>query len=184
VPSFAWNHGDVQQEIATTWAGLVGPGVATRGVDARTWTDHTNLRPTILALTGLADDYAHDGRVLVEALQPGAVPRALHSPLVVSLGAVYEQLNAPFGQFGLDTLAASTRALASGSAADDTQYTRTEARLQALTASRDRLARQIAGQLDAAAFANRPVPVFQAIVENAQAHILIAAAHALAHGQS
>jgi hypothetical protein len=182
VPSFAWNHGDVQEEIGNTWAGLVGPGVATRGIDARTWTDPTNLRPTILALTGLKDDYAHDGRVLVEAMQPAAIPRSMRSPLVGSLATVYEQLNAPFGQFGQDTLTASTRGLASGSAADDTQYTRTEARLQALIASRDRLARQIAGQLDAAAFAQRPVPPLQALVEDAQAHLLIAAAHALARG--
>ena len=36
------------------------------GVDSTTWTDHTNLRPTILSLTGLKDDYTDDGRVLVE----------------------------------------------------------------------------------------------------------------------
>ena len=58
VPSFAWNHGDIQQEIGNTWAGFVGPGVAHHGIDSQTWTDHTNLRPTILALTGLTDDYA------------------------------------------------------------------------------------------------------------------------------
>lgn len=26
-PAFAWNHGDIQPEIATTWLGFVGPGV-------------------------------------------------------------------------------------------------------------------------------------------------------------
>src|SRR5262249_59567558 len=25
--SFAWNHGDLQDEIASTWAGYVGPGI-------------------------------------------------------------------------------------------------------------------------------------------------------------
>ena len=35
VPSFAWNHGDVQEQIGNTWAGLVGPGVAHRGIDSR-----------------------------------------------------------------------------------------------------------------------------------------------------
>ena len=25
--SFAWNHGDIQDEIASTWVGYVGPGV-------------------------------------------------------------------------------------------------------------------------------------------------------------
>ena len=49
-PGFAWNHGDIQEEIGNTWVGFVGPGVASNGVDSTTWTDHTNLRPTILAL--------------------------------------------------------------------------------------------------------------------------------------
>src|SRR5207253_9856991 len=31
--SFAWNHGDIQDEIASTWAGIVGPGVANNGID-------------------------------------------------------------------------------------------------------------------------------------------------------
>jgi hypothetical protein len=57
---------------------------------------------------------------------------------------------------------------------------RIEARIQQLTATRDTLARQIAGDLDAAAFANRPVPPIRAIIETAQAHILIATARALA----
>ena len=100
-PGFAWNHGDIQQEIGNTWAGFVGPGVAHRGVDSQTWTDHTNLRPTILALTGLKDDYQHDGRVLVEALQSGCDSR--RAPVADRRAAgprSYEQLNAPFGEFG------------------------------------------------------------------------------------
>src|SRR5512143_1384010 len=31
--SFAWNHGDIQDEIATTWVGYVGPGIENMGVD-------------------------------------------------------------------------------------------------------------------------------------------------------
>ncbi len=180
VPSFAWNHGDIQQEIGNTWAGFVGPGVAHHGIDSQTWTDHTNLRPTILALTGLTDDYAHDGRVLVEALRPEAIPNALRSPLTTSLAEVYEQLNAPFGQFGADTLTASTAALESGSATDDARYTHVEARIQSLTSARDALAHRISAQLDAAAFAHRRVSPIAALVEDAQAHILIGEAHALA----
>ena len=56
-PGFAWNHGDIQQEIGNTWVGFVGPGVATNGVDSTTWTDHANVRPTFLDLLGLKDDY-------------------------------------------------------------------------------------------------------------------------------
>ena len=44
-PGFAWNHGDIQQEIGNTWVGMVGPGIASNGIDSHTWTDHTNLRP-------------------------------------------------------------------------------------------------------------------------------------------
>src|SRR5262249_29298566 len=51
-PAFAWNHGDVQSEIATTWLGMVGPGVKAGGVNSQTWSDHTDTRPTIMLLTG------------------------------------------------------------------------------------------------------------------------------------
>ena len=32
--TFAWNHGGLQPEIATTWAGMVGPGIRNNGDDA------------------------------------------------------------------------------------------------------------------------------------------------------
>jgi hypothetical protein len=51
--SFAWNHGDIQNEIATTWIGYVGQGVEKIGIDSQTWSDHTDARPTILNLVGL-----------------------------------------------------------------------------------------------------------------------------------
>ena len=56
-------HGGIQPEIAQTWLGIVGPGVKAGGIDDTTWTDHTDVRPTMLALLGLEDDYTHDGRV-------------------------------------------------------------------------------------------------------------------------
>ena len=73
-PAFAWMHGGIQPEIAQTWLGLVGPGVKKRGIDDDTWTDHTDVRPTMLALLGLEDDYLHDGRVIVEHLDPEYLP--------------------------------------------------------------------------------------------------------------
>ena len=33
---FAWNHGNIQPEIGTTWVGMVGPGVDKNGVDSTT----------------------------------------------------------------------------------------------------------------------------------------------------
>jgi hypothetical protein len=79
---FAWSHGDIQQEIANTWVGFVGPGDKQGGADSETWTDHTNVRPTILTLLGLKDDYLQDGRVLIEGLDlpSGRSARASRRP--------------------------------------------------------------------------------------------------------
>lgn len=76
-PGFAWNHGDVSPDINTTWLGMVGPGVDANGIDSFTWSDHTDIRPTMLMLVGLQDDYPHDGRALVEDLQGWAQPATL-----------------------------------------------------------------------------------------------------------
>src|SRR4029077_19562242 len=91
---FAWDHGYYAPEIDNTWLGMVGPGVANNGIDGRsaaegpnsadgansdpklvtqsndpgTWGDETDMRPTLLSLVGLKDDYVGDGRVLVEDL--------------------------------------------------------------------------------------------------------------------
>src|ERR1700727_354972 len=68
---FAWNHGDVQPEIATTWQGWVGPGIANLGQTSRIWTDHTDARPTLMTLLGLHDDYTWDGRAIEQILDGG-----------------------------------------------------------------------------------------------------------------
>ncbi len=174
-PTFAWNHGGIQPEIATTWLGMVGPGVRNAGQDDTTWADHTDVRPTILSLLGLQDDYIHDGRVLLEPLHASAIPASLraHRATLLRLGAVYKQLNAPFGAFSQVTLLASTRALRSGGPAADGAYTTTEDRISALTAARDALAGQIRAALEAAAFAGRPVNEQQAKDYIDQAEALI-----------
>ena len=102
--TFAWNHGGIQPEIATVWAGMVGPGVRNNS-DDDTWTDHTDIRPTMLDLVGLGDTYVHDGRVLIDQLDAKAVPQTLiaHRETLRRLGDVYKQLNAPFGTFGSRT---------------------------------------------------------------------------------
>jgi hypothetical protein len=138
--SFAWNHGGVQPEIATTWIGYVGPGVANLGRTNAVWTDHTDIRPTMFALLGLKDDYVSDGRVVTEFLKGDAGPK--HQQQLEQLGAVYKQLNASFGPFAMDTLCASTAALASTSAGDAT-YAGTESALAALGVQRDATAGQI-----------------------------------------
>jgi outer membrane murein-binding lipoprotein Lpp len=151
--TFAWNHGGIQPEIATTWLGLVGPGVRNNGDDA-TWADHTDVRPTMLDLVGLGDSYVHDGRVLIDQLDASAVPQSLraHRETLRRLGDVYKQLNAPFGAFSMSVLKASTQAIKSGSATNDSTYETLEGRIGALTSRRDALASQIRAALDGAAF--------------------------------
>jgi hypothetical protein len=177
LPAFAWNHGDIQDEIGNTWVGLVGPGVRTNGVDSTTWTDHTNVRPTILSLLGLKDDYTEDGRVLVEGLNFAGTPSTLRSADVKSLMAAYEQVNASFGDFSKYTLQASTKALES---ADDTKYNSIEDTIGNLTTQRDALVANIRTALNNAAFSNTPISNAQAQSWTSQANSLVSQAQALA----
>ena len=174
---YAWNHGDVSPDINTTWLGLVGPGVRQMGVDNAVWSDHTDVRPTMLALTGLQDDYTHDGRVLWEVLYDWAVPQSLraHRETITRLAEAYKQLDAAVGDFGLATLAVSTRALASDSAGDAT-YTQLESWLATIGGQRDALAAQISGLLEGAEFGGQAVNEQQAKSLTAQAWALISEA--------
>ena len=178
-PGFAWNHGDSQSEIGNTWVGFVGPGVAANGVDSTTWTDHTNVRPTLLALTGLKDDYEEDGHVLVQALTAQATPRALRDGSKDTISRLEQEedlVNAPFGTFAKATLAASTFALES---TDDSVYNSIESQIQALTAQRDTLATQIEDELYGAATAGHRISATKANQQIAAAQDLIAQAEAL-----
>ena len=49
---FAWNHGDFQPEITNTWLDLAGPGVHHQGVTGEIFSDHTDIRPTMILLAG------------------------------------------------------------------------------------------------------------------------------------
>src|SRR5438270_11981156 len=174
-PGFAWNHGDIQNEIGNTWAGVVGPGVASHGVDAKTWTDHTNLRPTILSLLGLKDDYVQDGRVLTETLTPQATPAKLHSTTARQLAVLYEQLNAPFGAFANATLASST----SGMAGDDATYPARTAQIAKLTAQRNYVAGKIKTALARATCQGKAIPAKSAMVWLTRGAAILKAADAL-----
>ena len=156
----AWNHGDVNSQINTTWLGLVGPGVEHLGVDNSVWSDHTSIQPTMMELLGLRDDYAPDGRVLAEVIGASALPHAMlaHRGLLLRLGQLYTQIEAPVGAFGLATLKASTRALASQSAGDAT-YARTERQLRQLGDERNALGARMRSALLGAAFASHPIHV-------------------------
>ncbi len=179
--SFAWNHGDIQDEIASTWVGYVGQGIDGNGVDDGTWSDHTDVRPTILELVGLKDDYVHDGRVVAEILDGYALPEALKkSSSFVSLAQMYKQLNAPFGAFAMATLSSSTKALASNDANDAT-YNSIEGQIQCLTAQRDALAAQMIVLLDGAEFKGQRFSDSQAQSLIAQGQALLNQANSLPH---
>jgi hypothetical protein len=92
---------------------------------------------------------------------------------------VYKQLTAPFGTFGMRTLAASTRALASGSSTDDSTYASIEGQISDLTSQRDALAAQIRTALNDAQFGNQALDEQQAKAWINQAQGLIDQATAL-----
>jgi hypothetical protein len=135
---FAWIHGDYSPDIGKTWLGAVGPGVSQKGLDTATWTDHTDIVPTVMSLVGLTTDYDPDGRVITEILTP-QVAKGGKGDSFTELGAVYKQLNAPYGDFNHSLIVASTQGIAS----DDDTYLSTEQQIQALTARRDALAAQM-----------------------------------------
>jgi len=172
VPGFAWNHGDIQPQITNIWFSMVGPGVDQAGLDTTTWSDHTDLRPTMLALLGLKDDYQHEGRALVEKFSGWAQSSAVKkSANFVALAQALKQINAAVGPLGLASLHASTVALESGSAGDDSTYAAIESQLASFTTQRDALAAQILAQLEASEFHNQPIPdaVAASLIQQAQA---------------
>jgi len=197
---FAWDHGDDAAEINTNYAAFAGPGVKHLGLDGQssasgpnsagpnsgqvvaadsgttgTWLDETDLRPTLLYLTGLKDDYEHDGRVVTEILSHPN--HALRGAGVASLGACYKQLNSSVGQFGNFTLQASTAAVES-STPGDAEYRTVNTALTGLDRLRDSLALRVKGELEAAAFGDQPI--VGAAGQTAACQGIIAAAGALA----
>jgi hypothetical protein len=199
-PAFAYNHGDYAAEIDTNFVGFAGPGVQNLGLDGSaaaagpssagsdsgqvtvpgshtkgTWVDETDIRPTMMYLLGLTDDYEHDGRVITQILtNPN---KALSAGGVAALGDCYKQLNSSVGTFGTATLKFATKGIESTSPGD-AQYLATDKALAALNQSRDQLAGVIKQDLENAAFQNTPIP--NAGQLNGACHSLIGAAQDLA----
>ncbi|MBV8114144.1 MAG: hypothetical protein JO300_05345 [Silvibacterium sp.] len=161
----SWNHGDIQPEIARTFIGIVGPGVTNLGITRPSdfFTDHVDVRPTMMYLTGLTDDYQHDGRVILELLDHKALTRTLHehSDTLLDLGQIYKQINAPFGSLAKSTLTVSTYALESDSSGD-VIYNNLESRIESWTAWRDALTAQIKPMLEGAEFGGQRIDEEQA----------------------
>ena len=146
---FAWNHGDDNPVISDTWIGMVGPNVNNLGQTGGIWTDHTDLRPTMLAALGLSDDYASDGDVISQVIAPSSLPATLDAHLTSYQGleAVRKQLDAPFGEFGHDAEIVSTTAVATTSPA---AYDLWDAQLADCKAVRDGMDAQIQSLLTGA----------------------------------
>ena len=147
---FAWIHGDYSNDIGQTFLGLAGPGVKRGGLDDTTWTDHTDIVPTIMYLLGLTTDYQPDGRVIMQVLTP-SVAKGGNGASFIELGDVYKQLNAPYGAFANALIVASTN----GIKADDATYLRTEQAIQSLASERDELVQQMKNVLDGSANGHR-----------------------------
>ncbi|MEO8953697.1 MAG: hypothetical protein ABI396_01430 [Ktedonobacteraceae bacterium] len=161
--AFAWNHGDVSPDINTTWLGIVGPGVKNLGVTNAIWTDHTDIRSTMLALLGLKDDYVSDGRVIFEAIYNWALPQSMlvHPQTLLQLVQAYKQINAPVGELGLKSLHYSTTGLASNTSGDK-EYNQIENQLSSITALRNSIAASMSAMINAAEFNGQPINVSQA----------------------
>jgi hypothetical protein len=157
---FAWNHGDIQPEIGRTFIAIAGPGVKNLGVTDPDdfFTDHVDVRPTIMALTGLTDDYQHDGRVILELVDRDVLPKSLraHSETLRRLGQIYKQIDAPFGPLAQSAETVSTFAILSNSTNDQT-YTNLENQIASWTAQRDALAAQIKSMLEGAEFGGQSI---------------------------
>jgi hypothetical protein len=143
-----------------------------------TWLDQADIRPTLMALTGLKDDYIEDGRVLTEDLStsPGKTGQGQFQKLAVC----YKQLNSSVGEFGTDALVADTAAMKSGSAQDDSTYNQVSSELKSLASQRDTLATQIKSALFDAEFNDTTVKAGGNLVNQCQN--LIGQADALANG--
>jgi len=175
-PNFAYDHGYYSPNIDVTWVGMAGPGVAVRGLDGPqpafgnesqdpnsthtvpeasalgTWVEEASIRPTMIYLAGLKDDYQPDGHVITQAL--ASVPTALQA--TEDLASGYDQINSSVGQLATDTLIGDTKALASGSSADDSAFGAEQETLAQLADDRDAAATKIRQTLSDAAAGQMP----------------------------
>lgn len=162
----AWNHGDIQPEIGRTFIGIVGPGIKNLGVTRprQFFTDHVDVRPTMMYLLGLTDDYQHDGRVITELLDRNALHGSLrsNSGTLDALGQVYKEIDAPFGELSESALKVSTYAILSDSQGDAT-YAALENEIASWSTQRDQLAAQIKSMLEGAEFDGMPLNEFEAL---------------------
>ena len=132
-----------------------------------------------MLLLGLKDDYQHDGRAILEMVDPNILPSSLHahSETLLRLGQVYKQVNAPFGSLAHSALTVSTFAIQSTSDGDAV-YNTLEAKIAAWTRERDTIASEIKDLLGGAQFGGLSINEQQAkaLIDRGQSLVDVASA--------
>lgn len=154
-PASAWVRAGLSEATTQSWMAMVGPGVKALGETDAVASSVVDMRPTLLALLALRDDYRHDGHVLARVMTSDALPAAINAsePGYTALADLCRDLDAPLGVLGRRVLARMDRAVR----ADDDAYRQALQGLDALATVRDRLALQEKALLASAAFDNRPL---------------------------
>jgi len=117
----------------------------------------------MMYLLGLKDDYQHDGRVILEMVDPNVLPSSVHAhaETLLRLGQIYKQINAPFGALAQSTLTVSNFAIQSNSDGDAV-YNNLESKIASWTTQRDAVAAQIKAMLEGAEFSGLAINEQQA----------------------
>ena len=139
----------------TTFLALVGPGISLKGIQSEVWSDHADIRPTMLALVGLKDAYLGDGRALIEVFQPWALPAGTHetSDQFLQLATAYKRIAAPVAEFAQVSLRVSTTA----EGAAETKHNNLQSQLLVVGALRNDLSTAMANLLNDAVFHGRHI---------------------------
>ena len=155
----AWNHGIIAPDIDTTFLALAGPGINVKGVENDIWSDHTDTRPTMLALLGLRDDYPNQGRALTEVFQNWALPNGVRDSAdpFLKLAQAYKRISAPVAEFALTSLRVSAAASSAAQAGDKAKHNNLESQLVVTAALCNDLSAAMANLLNAAAFHGRRI---------------------------
>jgi hypothetical protein len=128
-----------------------------------------------MLLTGLTDDYSHDGRSILELINTSVLPNALgaHRPTALRLGQSLKQIDAPFGALDQAALKLSTLALASGHGGNDGLYDFIEGLIGSWNSRRDAIAGPIKEELEGAEFQGDPIDESQSAQVIARANALV-----------
>jgi hypothetical protein len=179
-PGFAWNHGGDEPEVDRTFLGMVGPTVQNLGETGSIWSDHTDIRPTMLSILGLTSDYQMDGAALTQVISSQSLPGSLapHLTAYQDLLGAYNDVNAPVGNFGHDSEVVSTTAANSVSPGDSV-FQGFDDQLAACTTARNALASQMRTILNNAVFNGGSVSDSQVASMVSQATDLVGNMHSL-----